>query len=80
MQNEAAYVLRMSGVENAEQVLQSVRANTIRSIEKVGLSANYQDYYKTLDYSDIDILKAIYAHDIYILGYPHSPFVDFAKA
>lgn len=80
MQKEGAYVLSMAGVREPEDWLQSVRNDTIRQNEKQHKSANYQDYYKAMSSESIDGLRKIYAFDIYVLGYPNTPFVDFKRS
>lgn len=77
---EGAYVLSQVDIENPDGFLQKVRDSSIRPGEKKQVSKNYQEYYNTLDILDLKQLQDMFAIDIYVLQYPHSPFVDFKKS
>ena len=80
MMPEGAFMLSTMGVEDADKFLQGVRDSTIRKIEAKQVSKHYQEYYDSLDIRDIKQLQDIYAFEIYVLQYPHSPFVAFKKS
>ena len=80
MMAESAYMLSTLGVSNAAEFLQTVRNRTIRTNEANHKSKNYQDYYDSLDVKDIKQLQDLYAVDIFVLRYPHTPYVDFRKS
>lgn len=77
---EGAYVLSKIRIQNPENLLQKIRNGTIRPGERKQLSKNYQEYYETLDFRDLTQLQDLFARDIFILEYPHSPFVDFIRS
>lgn len=80
MATEAYHVLQQAGINDPEDIFNKTRENSIRANEKKQISASYQDYYRNMDPGDIEDLKKFYSFDIYVLQYPHSPFVDFAKS
>lgn len=77
---ESYHVLSEAGISDYKTLFDEVRQGTIRSNEKQGLSQSYQTYYKTLDEEDIKALGELYGFEIYVLQYPKTPFVDFAKS
>ena len=80
MATEANHILYQAGIKHPEHIFNKTRENTIRKNEKQQISASYQDYYRDMDQKDIEDLKRFYSFDIYVLQYPHSPFVDFARS
>ncbi|XP_067927875.1 carbohydrate sulfotransferase 11-like [Watersipora subatra] len=74
---ESSYILQKAGIKNAKSFVSQIRKKSIRTNEKQALSADYQSYYKNIDIADIRALQSLYAFDIYALGYPKTPFVDF---
>lgn len=77
MSEESHYVLKKAGLENAAQLYNKTREQTIRGNEKSQLSASYQNYYIDMDPGDLKALEKLYEFDIYVLQYPNTPFVDF---
>lgn len=80
MMPEGEYMLSALGMKNATEFLQSARDQSIRQMEADKVSKYYQSYYDSLKVEDIKQLQDLYAFDIYVLQYPHSPYVDFKKS
>lgn len=80
MATESYYVLEKAGFEEPVRIFNKTRVNTIRTNEKKRISASYQSYYIGMSAADIQALRELYAFDIYVLQYPDTPFVDFAKS
>lgn len=75
MKAEARLVLQSQGVAHAEQAMNRVRAETIRTVEKEKLSSSYADYYTNLtDSTLIGRFRELYRIELEMFGYPLSPF------
>lgn len=82
-----AYILIHEGVypdseTTIAQILQARRAELEepnRGSEKASLSKDYQQYWETLTTHEISFLKDLWRDEIFILGYPESPFIYFDR-
>lgn len=81
MNNEAIFILEnYAGIEDASQRIVASRNASMRPSEKLKITASYQQHYVNVSSSNIDLLREIYKYDIYLFGYPDTPFVDFEKS
>jgi len=78
MNPELEYMLAEEEIEEEEasKVITKTRTATIRRVEKKKASKEYQDYYKSLTRHELNKLREMWQDEIYILGYPDSPFID----
>ena len=77
MNVETTHILKEAGISNPEDLINETKNASLRENEKTKKSASYQSYYRRMDKQDIEALRKMYSFEIYVLQYPHSPFVDF---
>ena len=81
MNVEAAYIMKHhAGIMDADTYLVSSRKKTIRKTEKLHYSKSYREMYATVSKENIDLLRDMFKRDIYVFGYPETPFVDFDRS
>ena len=81
MNAEAAYILKnKASIADADQFLADVRNQSMRVSERQHKTASYQEHYQNVSQENIELLREIYKNDIYIFGYPDTPFVDFERS
>ena len=81
MNAEAAYILKNhAGIPDVENYLQSSRQKSIRVSEKFQYTKSYREMYATVSKENIDLLRDMFKRDIYVFGYPETPFVDFDRS
>jgi len=76
MMNEGAYVLRRAGITNPQEVLQAVRKDTIREVEKKK-PRPYSSYYQDIPDSIIQKLRDMYKYEFILFDYPDTPFTEW---
>jgi len=78
MLEEATYVLTKAGVQDANDLLKEYREKMIRPIERMNFTAEYTNFYRNVSVQHIQVLRNIYEKEIYLFGYPDTPYVDFS--
>ena len=81
MNTEAEFMLsHYAGIPNASEIINVSRNESIRPDEKKQVTASYQKHYVNVSQENINLLREIYKYEIYLFGYPDTPFVDFVHS
>ena len=81
--NEEAVVMfehENTGILDIRQQITESREQAMRPSERQHVTASYQYHYKNVSAQDIEELRQLYAAEIYLFGYPDTPFVDFERS
>ena len=52
----------------------------MRALERLNTTAKYQLHVVNVSVENIEALRQVYTSEIYLFGYPDTPFVDFTKS
>ncbi|XP_067930936.1 carbohydrate sulfotransferase 13-like [Watersipora subatra] len=74
MIDETSFLLKQHGVRQPQVVMETVRNKTIRGVEKHKSSFSYTSYWKGLPERLIDRVRFFYRYELYLYGYPETPF------
>ena len=75
MEKEAEYIFKKTGVIDPVAVMNKIRNNTIRPIEKTNKKISYTDYWKNITTELIDEIRFYYRYEIFLHDYPETPFI-----
>lgn len=76
MKSEASFLLQKAGIANALEIMDQVREESIRGVERHKHSASYVDYYANLmDLTLINKMRDEYRLELDMFDYPLSPFI-----
>ena len=69
-----------AGIEHIREQVTGSREKAMRVSERLNTTAKYQLHYVNVSAENIEALRQIYASEIYLFGYPDTPFVNFTKS
>ena len=69
-----------AGIENIREQITGSREKAMRQSERQHVTAKYQIHYRNVSAENIEALRKMYAAEIYLFGYPDTPFVDFEQS
>lgn len=74
MAKEKEFLLKRAGVIDPLKAMYEVRNRTMRKGEANKDSISYLHYWKNCTYNTIERVRFYYRYEIYIYGYPETPF------
>ncbi|XP_067952152.1 carbohydrate sulfotransferase 13-like [Watersipora subatra] len=73
--SETEYIFKEAGVIDPHPVMERVRNQSIRAIEKVNPRISYANYWKGIPPVLIDNVRFLYRYEIMLFNYPETPFL-----
>lgn len=74
MAHEKEFLFKRAGVIDPLKAMDEVRNKTIRPVEVKNQSISYLDYWKNCTHDTIERVRFYYRYELYIYGYPETPF------
>jgi len=74
MAKESEFIFQEAGLRDPVSVMNKVRAESIRDVEKENKKISYLDYWKQVPSELIDKVRFYYRYEIFLFDYPETPF------
>ncbi|KAF6023750.1 hypothetical protein EB796_017924 [Bugula neritina] len=75
MAKESEFIFQEAGLRDPVSVMNKVRAESIRDVEKENKKISYLDYWKQVPSELIDKVRFYYRYEIFLFDYPETPFL-----